>query len=97
VVVNIINLQSIAFLELKDNAPIAIYFDGPKALEPPLKRVKVRPWKSHVFRSPGHVETKENILQTIGLVRLDSRLAPGGKEALKAFVPKAADHEEIVT
>jgi predicted enzyme related to lactoylglutathione lyase len=98
VVILVVHALDIAAIEREGDSPVAADGHGPRALPLALQLVQVQAGQAHVAGYRGHAQATQNQSQPIGVLGLDSGLAPGGEESLHAFMPTGLDrHKTIVT
>jgi hypothetical protein len=92
VVVQIVDENCIFLLKAEDDSPIAIYSNGPEALEIALQSVKMPSWLIHVLSTPGEVQSLEKNPHLRGMIGLNSGFASGEEKLLNPRVSEASDH-----
>src|ERR1035441_3299232 len=92
VVILVVDENRVLALKSKCQAPIAVHFHGPMALEIAVQRVQSPSRSIHISCRLGSIQLKELNREFSGMGRLNSRLASGGEESFDAGMPEALNH-----
>src|SRR6266446_4407745 len=91
-VIQVVDLESIALFETKDHSPVPRHFYRPESSPLASEGMEVSPWVAHILYLVCSVEPIKNIGELPCMARLNTFLAAIIKEIFKALVRKADDH-----
>ena len=72
-------------------APVAAHLHGPRAFSGATEFMEIQAWQVHIARAGSGVQTAEDEAEPVSVLRLNSRLGPGGEEPFDSFVSKPFD------
>jgi hypothetical protein len=86
----------VSILELKGEAPVSIYPNGPTAAIRSLQWMQPKSRNIHVINRLGSIQSGEQHPKPFGVCWLDSRGAPRLKELPETFVPERLNHMAMI-
>ena len=86
VIVEIVDIQRVAFGKAENHSPVSPHGDGPKAFELALERMEPKTGQVHIRDGSRCVESHENIAQFFGVFAHDPAVVVIFIKALEAFV-----------
>lgn len=93
-VVEQVHVARVLAIETEDDAPVAGYGHGPESGEVALQRMQPKARQRHVVRYRSLVQTGENTLDLVGLIRPDLAAVSRFEQQAQPFMSEAANHSE---
>jgi hypothetical protein len=97
VVIDQIDVESVAALKAKNYTPIGPDRHAPKTFQITLEGMEPETRKIHVLRNAGSVQDSQNVLQLFDVIRTNTLCFVVHKKLLEPFVPKTLNHRVIIT
>src|SRR2546427_61347 len=97
VIIQVVDLESIALFETKDHSPVPRHFHRPEFSPLPFEGMEVSPRVAHILYLVCRVEPIKNIGELPRMARLDTFLASVVEKIFKPLVRKADNHSKTVT
>jgi len=93
-VILVVHQLGVFAYEPERDAPVAAHLDGPGSFARAFELVQIEPRQAQVSRSRGGIQEAQQQSKAVRVLRLNTLLAPGGKEALQALMPETLDRHE---
>jgi hypothetical protein len=95
VVVQIVNIDGIAFLEAENDSPVRPNRHRPEARVIAFQRVEPKAGQSHILRRSGHIQPRENVPHSFAVISANSALVAPLEKLLQRPAPEASHHDEM--
>jgi hypothetical protein len=92
-VVDQINIISVAFLEAEDDAPVCPDSHAPEGFKVAFEAVQSEAGQVHVVRPPGATQNEKDVFYFIDLIRGDAFGLALLKQPFQPFMPEAFNHK----
>jgi hypothetical protein len=93
VVIDQVDVTSVAFLKPEDDPPVHPYRHAPKSLEAAFQGMEPETGQVHVFRLAGTVQNGKDIFYFLEVIGADAFGFPVLEEPFEALVPEALNHK----
>lgn len=94
-IIEIVDIERVAFRKAEDDSPVCPDGHGPKAFELAFERMEPETGKVHIRDDSRSVEPHQNIAQFLGVLARDTALVVIFIKAFEALVADRPDHASM--